>query len=111
VASVRSCEKLSPCPTEPKPDSFKTDPLLAKAEPINNSGSTSVITCLRRGKKPLCNGNCSWEKQVRIHDRNNSADAKVSEGGGRGGAPGAGAEIHLQSVVKTMVRQAVPCSP
>jgi len=28
----------------------KTDPLLAKAEPISNGGSTSVITSLRRGK-------------------------------------------------------------
>jgi len=29
----------------------KTDPPLAKAEPISDSGSTSVITRLRRGKK------------------------------------------------------------
>ena len=32
------------------------------------------------------------------------------EGGG-GGAPGTGAEIPLQPVVKTMVRQAVPLQP
>lgn len=38
---------------------------------------------------------------------NNSADTKVSEEGGRGGAPGAGAEIPLQLVVKTLGRQAV----
>ncbi|KAK4823596.1 hypothetical protein QYF61_003796 [Mycteria americana] len=39
------------------------------------------------------------------------ADTKVSEEGGAGGAPGAGAEIPLQPVVKTMVRQAVPLQP
>ena len=41
----------------------------------------------------------------------NSADTKVSADGGAGGAPGAGAEIPLQPVVKTMVKQAVPLQP
>jgi len=41
----------------------------------------------------------------------NSADIKVSEEGGGGGAPGATAEIHLQPMVKTMVRQGVPRQP
>ena len=50
------------------------------------------------------------ERGVRICERNNSADTKVSEEGGGGGAPGARAEIPLQPVVKTMVRQVVPCS-
>jgi len=45
---------------------------------------------------------------VRIHERNNSADPKVREGGG---VPSAGAEVHLQPVEKTMVRQAVPLQP
>jgi len=44
---------------------------------------------------------------VRICERNNSADTKVREGGGRGGAPGTRAELPLQPVVKTTVRQAV----
>ena len=43
--------------------------------------------------------------------RDNSADTKVSEEGGGGGAPGARVEILLQAVVKTMVRQAVPLQP
>ncbi|GAB0182875.1 hypothetical protein GRJ2_000752800 [Grus japonensis] len=44
-------------------------------------------------------------------DVRNSADTKVSEEGGGGGAPDTRAKIPLQPVVKTMVRQAVPCSP
>ena len=50
------------------------------------------------------------ERGVRICERNKSSDTKVSEGGGRG-ALGAGAEIPLQPMVKTMVRQAVPLQP
>lgn len=40
------CEKLpegSLCPTEPIPAGWKTDPLLAKAEPIRDGGSSSGI--------------------------------------------------------------------
>ena len=37
--------------------------------------------------------------------------ARGREEGGGGGAPGAGAEIPLQPVVKTMVKQAVPLQP
>ena len=44
----------------------------------------------------LCNS--SWERRVRICERNNSADAKVSEEGWRGGTPGTGVEIPLQPV-------------
>ena len=51
------------------------------------------------------------ERGLRRCERNNSADTKVSEEGGGGGAPGAGAEIPLQPVGKTMVRQAVPLQP
>ena len=35
---------------EPMSARSKTDPLLAKAEPISDGGSASVITYLRRGK-------------------------------------------------------------
>ena len=48
---------------------------------------------------------------MRRCERDNSADTKVREEGGGGGAPGARAEIPLQPVVKTMVRQAVPLQP
>ena len=48
---------------------------------------------------------------MRICERNNSADTKVREEGGGGGAPGTGGEIPLQPVVKVMVRQAVPLQP
>ena len=50
VASVRRCQKLPPCWTEPVPAGSKMDPPLAKAEPISNIGSISVITYLRKGK-------------------------------------------------------------
>jgi len=39
VASVRSCEKLPQCLIKPVP----AGSLLAKAKPISNGGSTSVI--------------------------------------------------------------------
>ena len=45
---------------------------------------------------------------MRTCERNNSADFKVSEEEGGLGAPGAKAETPLQTVVKTMVRQAAP---
>ena len=47
-------------------------------------------------------------ERVRTCERNNPADPQVSEEGGGGDAPGAGAEIPLQPVGKTVVRQAVP---
>ncbi|CAM9993764.1 unnamed protein product, partial [Bubo scandiacus] len=51
------------------------------------------------------------ERGVRICERNNSADTKDGEEGGGGGAPGTGAEIPLQPVVQTLVRQAGPLQP
>lgn len=44
VASSRSSLKLPPCPMEPMPAGSKMDLPLAEAEPIYDSGSTSVIT-------------------------------------------------------------------
>jgi len=51
VASVRSCKKHPPCLIKPVQDGSKTDPPLAKAKSISDSGSTSVITYLRKGRK------------------------------------------------------------
>jgi len=51
VASVRSCEKLAPYLIQPVLADSETDPRPAKAKTISNSGSTSVITYLRRGRK------------------------------------------------------------
>ena len=109
VASVRSCWKLPLCPTEPIPAGSKTDPPPAKA--ISDSGSTSGRTYLRRKKS--CWDRQKWqpERRVRTCKRNSPADPQVSAEGGGGGAPGTGAEIPLQPVGKTMVRQAVPLQP
>jgi len=110
VASVRSCQKLRPCLIKPVPDGSKMDLTLDKAKPISDSGSASVITYLRKGKKKPAG---KWQSRgVRRCERNNSADTKVSEEGGGGGAPGTGAETFpLQLVMKTMGRQAVPLQP
>ncbi|KAK4825935.1 hypothetical protein QYF61_003447 [Mycteria americana] len=48
---------------EPMPAGSKTDPPLAKAELISDGGSASLITYLRRGKKPLHSSNCSQRKR------------------------------------------------
>ncbi|PKU39468.1 protein pxr1-like [Limosa lapponica baueri] len=93
---------------EPTPASSKIDPLLTKAEPISDSGSASGITYLRWRKNAVQQ---QPEREVRICERNSPADTKDSEEGAGGGAPGVRAEIPLQPVVKTMVRQAVPLQP
>lgn len=53
MATIRKHQKLSPCQTQPVPVSPKMDLPLAKAEPISNADSSSVIIYLRKGKKPL----------------------------------------------------------
>ncbi|GAB0183371.1 hypothetical protein GRJ2_000802400 [Grus japonensis] len=77
------------------PAGSKTDPPLA----ISDGGSTSG----KNHQEQL-----QPERGVRICERNDSANTKVSEEGGGGDAPCAGPEIPLQPVEKTMVRQAVP---
>ena len=75
------CGKLleaSPCLIEPVPAGYKTDLLLAKTEPISDSGSASGITDLRRGKKSSCD--LAVKRGVRLSERN-SAGTKVSEEG------------------------------
>ncbi|PKU46978.1 protein pxr1-like [Limosa lapponica baueri] len=92
------------------PVGSKTARLLAKAKPFSDGGSASVITHLRRGKKTRATAMAA-ERGVRICERNNFADANVSEEGRRGGAPGDRAKIPLQPMMKIMVRQAVPLQP
>ncbi|GAB0205539.1 acid sphingomyelinase-like phosphodiesterase 3b [Grus japonensis] len=91
------------------PVGSKTDPLLAKAELISDSGSASGIPYLRRGGKKH-QEQLQPERGARRCERNSPADTQVSEGEG-GGAPGARAEIPLQPLVKTVVRHAVPLQP
>jgi len=52
VASVRTCEKLLLCLIKSTSGGSETDPPLAKAKPVSDGGSTSVITYLSRGRKP-----------------------------------------------------------
>lgn len=51
------------------------------------------------------------KRGVRLYDRSNPADTKVSENGGIEGAIGTRKEISLQPVVETMVKPLCPCSP
>ncbi|GAB0187143.1 hypothetical protein GRJ2_001179600 [Grus japonensis] len=92
------------------PAGSKTDPLLAKAEPISDGSSISdnkyVIIKGKKHQEQL-----QPERGARICERNSSADTKVGEEGGGGHAPGTRAEIPLQPLEKTMVRQAVPLQP
>jgi len=48
---------------------------------------------------------------VRKCERNSPVDTQVNKDGGGGVVPGAGAEISLQPMVKTMVRNVVPLHP
>lgn len=48
---------------------------------------------------------------MRISERNSSADTNISAEGETEGAPGAGAEIPLQPVVKPFRKAAVPLQP
>jgi len=77
------------------------DLLLAKAEPVGDSGSASVITNLRWRKSYWARQKLQLKRGVRIHETNNSADIKTSEEGGGGGDPVAKPQIPLQPVEKT----------
>lgn len=101
MAPVRVSQKLSPCPTEPRPANSKTDRPLAKAKPVSNGGSTYGITDLRRKE------NDSAEKTA-ARVSNSSADTKVTGEGGDGGAAGGRSEFPLQPVMKSMMRQLGP---
>jgi len=79
---------------------------LAKAKPISDSGSASEITYLRRGKKPTQNlHKSSWKSENMREQQLCRPQGQCRSRGG--GAPGAGAEVPLQPMEQTMVRQAV----
>ncbi|GAB0178358.1 zinc finger and BTB domain-containing protein 5 [Grus japonensis] len=109
VASVRRHQELPPCEIQLVTACSKTDLPLPKAGPISQAGGASAIMCLRK-RKSHCAA-AVRERSEKKCERNNSADTKVSEEGGGEGAPGARAEIPLQPMEKTMVRQAVTQQP
>ncbi|KAK4816399.1 hypothetical protein QYF61_016716 [Mycteria americana] len=84
----------------------KMDLLLPKAESISNAGGAPVITYLRKGKN-----HCTTAVREEKNMRKSPADPKVCEEGGGGGVPGTGAEVTLQPLEKTMVKQVVPLPP
>jgi len=43
--------RASPCPIQPMPAGSKTDPLLAKAEPISNGGRHLWDNIVKKGEK------------------------------------------------------------
>lgn len=55
MASVRACEKLPQCPTEPVASKVasKVYVPLAKAGSIRNCGNASMITDLRKKNHPM----------------------------------------------------------
>ncbi|KAJ7421273.1 hypothetical protein BTVI_18859 [Pitangus sulphuratus] len=59
------------------PANSRMAPLLVKAEPICNDGSTSGITYLRTGSKTPVQQ--QPERRVRICERNSPANIKISE--------------------------------
>lgn len=63
VASVRRCQKLSQCLTEPMPAGLRMDPLLAKSESVRNENNASVTTQLRRNKVLLHKCNCGQRRE------------------------------------------------
>lgn len=88
------------CFSEKVPEAFSvfsTGNASGKAELITDGGSASGISEGRRGKSYCTEVKLQPEKRgVRICERDSSADTKICEERGEGGAPGAEAEIPLQ---------------
>lgn len=90
---------------ESMPNSSKLDLQLAKSAPISSHANNSGITYLKSEKKTK--NKCAQlqpKRGARICERNNYSDTRVSEKGERI------AQVPLQPVVKTVVRQLFPCS-
>ncbi|TRZ13562.1 hypothetical protein HGM15179_013557 [Zosterops borbonicus] len=93
---------------EVMPGSSNMDPPLAKAKFIKYGGSTSALTYCRRKRSYHAEVISARQEQV---ERNSPADTKVTTEEETGGAPGTRAEVPLQPLVQTMVRQLCSCSP
>lgn len=59
---MRSCWKFPLCPICPVAAGSKVDPLLVKAGPISNGGSTSDNT-VKKVENNLHNSNCSHREE------------------------------------------------
>lgn len=101
---MRGCQKLLPCQTEPMSAGSKTDPLLAKAQHINDGGSATGIMYLRRRRK--ISGQLHLGG-VKIREKNSPADPIMSEEGRDISV--AGTEIPLQPMGKAVLRQLPSC--
>lgn len=79
MTCVRSCQKPPLSLTETPSASPNTDLQLAKAEPISDTGRTSVRAkiYLRLKKKKICTA--AFEKGMRIWERNSSSDTMVKK--------------------------------
>lgn len=86
--------EVSPMSDRDIPPGLKTDLPLAKAEPVNDSGSASIITHLRGSKK--CN--ISQERGMRICETTVQTPVQTPREEGVGGGV-------LQTVMKTRVTQ------
>lgn len=103
VAFIRTDLGLCPCQTETVPISPKTDPLLAKSEPISDAGGAFVKIYSRN-----CEKNTMQKLWVRKCERNSIAHTKVR------GEDSTRTEILLRPMEKTTVKPVVflqPISP
>lgn len=97
VTTLRSWQKIPPCPTEPEPASFRTHLLLAKAESMSGGGSPSGIMYLRDGRREQPSANSS----TRDEDHAEAAhacpwwrrDAPAGHGGARSRKGGSQNEV------------------
>ncbi|GAB0183220.1 hypothetical protein GRJ2_000787300 [Grus japonensis] len=102
------CEKL--LEASPVPDRANASRLQDGSAPGQGQANQRLCDNIFKKENKRVKENFCSRREER-EDVRNSADTKVSAEGGGGGAPDTRAEIPLQPMVKTMVRQAVPCSP
>ena len=103
------CEKLP----EASPISDGANASRLQVRPTAGQGQAHHLwdKIVRMGEKVAAQQQLQRDREVRRYESNNSADTQVGAEGGGGGAPGARAEVPLQPMEQTMVRQAVPLQP